>query len=79
MSIAHVSLSRLNTQREVPLMQHSSVKQAVPKPSGVVSEAPVSKSAQKHVKKSAQFMPKSLSMTVSHSGPISTLSKRLGV
>ena len=70
----------LNTLREVPLWQHSSVKQAVAKPDGVVSETPVSKPAQKLVvNKSAQSVPKSLRMTVTHSSCISVWAKRLGV
>ena len=32
---------RLNIPRKIPLTQHSPVKQAIPKPSGVVYEAPV--------------------------------------
>ena len=61
-------------------MHHSSVKQAVPKPDGVVSAAPVIKSTQKHVvSKSVQSVLKSSNMTVIHSGHISVLPKRLGV
>ena len=65
MSVALKSPFRLNTVREVPLMQHSSVKQAVPKPDCVVPEVPVIKSAQKHVvSKSVQSVPQLSSMTV---------------
>ena len=70
---------RLNTLKKDPLTQHSSVKQAVPKPNSVVSEAPVIKSVQKHVSKSVQSVPKLSSMTVTHSGSISVPPKRLGV